>query len=662
MSDASIDLRMTVNGPPLLVEVGFFDVPLFSTRPPFFSLHPSTPSQCRSITARKAAAFAAEEVEGTLLRETVLAEHEKGGKSVRKLALKYGMSPAAVGRLVSGKTRPSSKRGRAKTLPTKIEEQLVQALIRCSHAHVGFDPDAFRRGVGYYMEKAGLEVKDGEMGAGWYESFMKRHKHRLSSLKGRSISKARSFGFNRVAIDDWCRFIGPLAKKFKAEETFNCDDTGLNMEVLEDGRVLGERGGGQPQVRIDETKSGHIGVTLCAPAKGEPVPLLFVFKGEVLERNYALGAGEDDVFVLTSNGWPTAGTYFRWAHMFVAHMKKHGIKKALLYCDNADIHINQEINKFLLEHNVCAVGLIKAGSHKHQPLDVSGIQNIKTKLRSYAKGIGLPYKKEHVMRIFRGAMDMVIADRRNEGKWLLQAGFLKTGLVPFNQEIFDDLDFSAGDAYFGLDNPAERARAQGVVQKRYEALAAVDPLQALADFDPRTRDVLGADAAAAKAKRLSAMLAKLPGAKDAEGRIDVAEAVADRVWTSQQFTEHKAAKAAAKAAEKKAREEAAAAAAAVTAERHRLQEEAKAARAKKAAETAELRQREREAIEARKAERAAKAAAAAVQKAARQAAHAAQQAEQQAAQQAQQKPRKRARDVAEDDNAYEKRYIKKSRR
>ena len=85
-----------------------------------------------------------------MLRETVLAEHKEGDKSVRKLALKYGMSKTAVGRLVSGKTQPSSKRGRAKTLPAKIEEQLVQALIRCSHAHVGFDPDAFRRGVGYY--------------------------------------------------------------------------------------------------------------------------------------------------------------------------------------------------------------------------------------------------------------------------------------------------------------------------------------------------------------------------------------------------------------------------------------------------------------------------------------------------------------------------------
>ena len=261
-----------------------------------------------------------------MLRKTVLAEYKKGKTSVRELAIKYPMSPSAIGRLVSGETQASSKRGRATILPPEIEEELVKALIRCSHAHVGFDPDAFRRGVGYYMAKAGLEVDTFEMSEGWYESFVNRHKHRLSSLKGRAISKSRSFGANRVAFDDWFAFIEPLAKKFKPEETFNCDDTGINLEVLEDGRILGERGGGQPQVRADETKLGHIGVTMCAPAKGPPMPLLFVFKGEKAERNYAQGAGEGDAFVMTSNGWQTAGTYFRCAHMFVEHMKKQRLR------------------------------------------------------------------------------------------------------------------------------------------------------------------------------------------------------------------------------------------------------------------------------------------------------------------------------------------------
>ena len=198
---------------------------------------------------------------------------------MRDLAARFPLSSSAIGRLVSGETLPSSKRGRATILPPDIEEKLVLGLIRCAAAHVGFDPDAVRRGIGYYMAKAGLAPTDFEMSDGWYESCLYRYNHRLSSLKGRSISKSRSFGFNRVQHADWCVTAAPLAKRFKPEETFNCDDTGLNLEVLEDGRIIGMRGGGQPQVRVDETKQGHIGVTLCAPAKGDPVPPLFVFKG-----------------------------------------------------------------------------------------------------------------------------------------------------------------------------------------------------------------------------------------------------------------------------------------------------------------------------------------------------------------------------------------------
>ena len=86
-----------------------------------------------------------------MLRNTVLAEDKKGGKSARELALKYPVSPAAIGRLVCGKTQPSSKRGRATTLPPEIKEEFAKALICRSNALVGFDPDAFRRRMAFVV-------------------------------------------------------------------------------------------------------------------------------------------------------------------------------------------------------------------------------------------------------------------------------------------------------------------------------------------------------------------------------------------------------------------------------------------------------------------------------------------------------------------------------
>ena len=107
---------------------------------------------------------------------------------MRALATKYGMSVSAVMRLVSGATTPESKRGGQTILPPEIEEELVQAVSRCAQARVGLSPYRLRKSVGFFLHRAGLKEEDYVMGPGWCESFMNRHKHRLSALKGRSIS------------------------------------------------------------------------------------------------------------------------------------------------------------------------------------------------------------------------------------------------------------------------------------------------------------------------------------------------------------------------------------------------------------------------------------------------------------------------------------------
>jgi len=631
---------------PLVVCAAFLYVPRRVISPP------STPALRLPFyrsTIRKAAAAAEVNAETTAKRKAIVAAYKKGQVSSRDLADKYGMSQSAVARLISGKSAVDSKRGRQLIVPPEIEEKLVKAMIRCADAHVGFGPKAMRAAVGFFMTKAGLAEEDYEMGEGWYASFMNRHKHQLSSLRSRSISKSRSFGFNRIVVEDWFDFVEPLAAKFTKEETFNCDDTGFDMEI-DTGRVIGATGGGQPQKRAAECKKGHIGATLCAPAAGPPMRVLWTFKGERAEHDY--GAGTSDVFVMTFKGWATPGTYYRFAELFVAMMRERKLKKALLYADNADIHINEETCELFKKNNVTCVGLIPAATHKHQPWDVAGIQNIKKKMKPWAAAHRIPYTKENIMRIFRACIDEVTAARAKEGKFLLQGGFVRTGLFPFNKGVFKHIDYAASDAHFGLDDPEELARARDVTSKRWAALRDTPLNTSLAEYEPDTRDALGAGAKLAQRKRLSAMLGKLPGALDDQGRLDAAEAVADRVWTSESFTQHKAAARAAKAAETEARKQKAADAAAAAQARA-------AANAQRAADTSAKRAA---ASKARSEAQAAKAA----KKAAKEAERAAKQPVQQP-----QLPllppvlpqkRKRRADEGAGVDEYARRYIKKARR
>ena len=606
----------------------------------------------RRQTARKAGAKAEEAALEFQRRAAVLRLHKTGKFTVRALADRLDMSKTAVGRIISGESTPESKRGGQTILPPEIEEELVQAVIRCAQAHVGLSPDRLRKSVGFFLHRAGLEEADYEMSQGWYASFMNRHKHRLSSLKGRSISKSRSFGFNRMAVEDFNNFLEPITKKFSGEQTFNDDDTSFNVEA-ETGRVIGEAGGGQPQVRVDSTKGAHIGVTLCAPARGLPFPAFWTFKGERSDKNFAEGAPGDE-FIMTNNGWATTHTFYRWAQSFVKEMKRRGLKKALLYSDNADIHINPETSKLLLENNVTAVGLIAGATHRIQPWDVCGIQNVKMKMRPMAKKLGVPYDKYHIMYIFHTVLKELVQSKAKEGKSLLQAGFLKTGLFPFNRDIFSDRDFAASDAYFGLDDPQIRAEAADVMAKRWRALRGVPLVTSITEFDPKTRDALGAGAKAAQRKRLSAMLGKLPGALDAEGGIDVVDAVAQRAWTSESFFAQDAAKRAGKVAELEARKAKKAAAAAAAAERA-----TEAARRSEAAAT-----KRAEAAAAKAVKEADKAARLAQKEAACAAGRRPRKPQPQKQPQPQQlgaQPPKRKREEVEGEDAYARRYNKRAR-
>lgn len=152
------------------------------------------------------------------------------GMTVRAAAEKFYLARSAVGRLRVGETKPDGTAGRPQIVPAAVELKIVAALLRMSQAHLGLTPVVFRATIGHFLVQNGFAEDGYSMTETWYASFMQRHKVALSPLKGRNISKARSDGFNRLALTQYITFIEPLLARYTPEEIFNVDHTGVTFE------------------------------------------------------------------------------------------------------------------------------------------------------------------------------------------------------------------------------------------------------------------------------------------------------------------------------------------------------------------------------------------------------------------------------------------------
>ena len=194
---------------------------------------------------------------------------------------------------------------------------------------------------------------------------------------------------------------------------------------------MGRKGGFQPR-QIRSVKVGHIAVTATAPAVGPAVTPLFTFSGVKNERDMAPGCGEDIRFQRTINGWPDYRTMMTWGHMVVAHKKKQGLDKMIIFCDNAAVHMNLELNLLFCQNNIRLFGLIPSSTHATQPLDLVFFGLVKPMMETLATKSRVVLSESNVARFWLMAQKELDKRRREQGKSILSDGFRAAGIHPFD--------------------------------------------------------------------------------------------------------------------------------------------------------------------------------------------------------------------------------------
>jgi hypothetical protein len=147
--------------------------------------------------------------------------------SLRKLALKYGISAMSASRLVNGAVAPDAHVGPKEVLPPAVEAELVAGLKRCIANACAVNMTKFPTIVKSITSRLGVDTPTFTAGKNGFA----RNPELAKRLPSKT-NQARLVHFNRISVAEWCAAVGPLAKTFSAKETTNMDDTSFDNETV----------------------------------------------------------------------------------------------------------------------------------------------------------------------------------------------------------------------------------------------------------------------------------------------------------------------------------------------------------------------------------------------------------------------------------------------
>jgi len=157
--------------------------------------------------------------------------------------------------------------------------------------------------------------------------------------------------------------------------------------------------------------------------------------------------------VSAKSGWINEQLFTQWFEHFVESTQPAGCQsKTLLILNGHSSHVkNYEVIQKARESNVIILSLPSHCTHRLQPLDVSFFKSLNARYNAvvqtwHRQHPGRPVTETEFGDLFNTAYTTVTSVDK------AQSGFRKTGIYPYNRDVFTDDDFLAAVA---TDRPIE---------------------------------------------------------------------------------------------------------------------------------------------------------------------------------------------------------------
>ena len=237
--------------------------------------------------------------------------------------------------------------------------------------------------------------------------------------------------------------------------------------------------------QVGSAASGERGelVTLCAAvsACGQAMPPFFIFPRVNYKSFFLKGAPTGSAGAAAKSGYMNTETFIVFLKHFMNFVKPSKEHPVLLLLDNHASHVAFEVIEYAKENGIVLLSFPPHCSHRLQPLDVAVYGPLKGR-------VGRAQQNWH--RSHPG-MAMTIYDIPSIVKQVwddtftvsnITAGFEKSGVQPYNSEVFKESDFSPSDV---TDRPDPTRQPQVTAQRveHQDNIEVIDAAQSQSDDD-----------------------------------------------------------------------------------------------------------------------------------------------------------------------------------
>lgn len=405
------------------------------------------------------------------LQEAVT-EVVRGKRSVRDVAMSYGINRATLGRYVKEQISlgedagpvMKKKSGGKQIFTAKEEGQLSEYIKTSAKMFHGLSTLSARKlAFSFAMNLGKSNIPSSwsvnEMaGEDWLEGFRRRD-NSMSLRTPEPTSVARAMGFNRHNVGTFFNNLEDVLskKKFGPSQIWNLDETGVRT-VQKPPRVLAEKGIKQ----LGQITSGERGVLVticcCINAAGRSFPPAYIFPRVNFKEHMLHGAPPDSLGLAVQSGWMNVELFVQVLQHFIKQTKSSKENPNLLILDNHVSHVSLKAIQLARDNGVSVLTLPPHCSHRLQPLDVGVLGPFKRFVDRHSNNfmVSNPGRVITIYDIARlsGSAYLLAFTPSN-----IINSFRATGIVPLNRDIFSDADFLSS-AVTDQPCPAEKTSEQ----------------------------------------------------------------------------------------------------------------------------------------------------------------------------------------------------------
>jgi len=235
-------------------------------------------------------------------------------------------------------------------------------------------------------------------------------------------------------------------KTIPASRIFNADETGFTV-CHTPGKIIAEKGKRSVGAITSLERGKTITVLCCVSATGMYVAPMIIFPRVRMKPAFMDKSPAGSLGVSAKTGWINEQLFSAWFDHFLESTQPNAHQsKTLWILDGHSSHVkNLNVTTKARENNAIILSLPSHCTHKMQPLHVSFFKSLNSRYNTviqtwHRQHPGRPVTEAEFGELFNDAY----ASAASLDK--AQSGFRKTGIYPFDKNIFSDEDFLTSDA------------------------------------------------------------------------------------------------------------------------------------------------------------------------------------------------------------------------